>query len=165
MTRKFLIDNNIWAGHEKDYQPIVGFINKILADEDDIYSTRIIQMELLSFSEIETNNTIRDNRKGYLLLCDEILEVDEQMILKAAEIRRKAKLAGRSAPKGPDAMIAAAAILHKLTLVSNNDRDFNWVQSKYELKYENPVIDKPGYKAFCDKYEEDKKKGLKVDYE
>lgn len=158
---KVLVDNNIWAAHEKKYPDAVVYIdNQIIENEDEIYMTRIIEMELLSFSEIETNSTIKKNRERYLTFVDVMLEVDVQTTYLAAEIRRKAKLAGRSAPKGPDALIAAAASIHKLILISNNDKDFLWASKHYGFEYVNPISDKEHYKAFCDKYEEDKKNRL-----
>jgi hypothetical protein len=76
---KVLIDNNIWAAHEKEYPDAVDYIdNKIIKNEVEIYMTRIIEMELLSFSKIETNPVVKNNREQYLTLVDEMLEVDSQ---------------------------------------------------------------------------------------
>lgn len=162
MTLKVLIDNNIWVADEKGYPDVVMYIEYLLKDEVDseILMSQVIHMELLSFSEIETNKKIKEGREGYIKLVDVMLEVDEKTFLLAAEIRRKAKLAGNSAPKGPDALIAAAASIHNLTLVSNNEKDFLWASTNYKFDYVNPIKDKDHYKAFCDKYEDDKKKGL-----
>jgi predicted nucleic acid-binding protein len=117
-------------------------------------------MELMSFSEIETNDIIKANREKYLTFIDEMLELDSQTTNLAAEIRRKAKLAGRTAPKGPDALIAASASIHKLILISNNNKDFQWASENYNFTYINPIRDKEHYKAFCVKFEADKKNGL-----
>lgn len=162
MTLKMLIDNNIWAADEKGYPDVVKYIADLLEDDVDaeIYMTQVIHMELLSFSEIEINEKIKEGREGYLRLVDVMLEVDEKTFLLAAEIRRKAKLAGNSAPKGPDALIAASAILHNLTLVSNNDKDFLWASANYSFEYLNPIKDKEHYQAFCVKYEDNKRNGL-----
>ena len=162
MTFKVLIDNNIWAIHEKEYPDVVKYIAGILEDDADteIYMTRIIQMELLAFSEVETKPIVKENREGYIKLADFMLEVDETTVLRAAEIRRKSKLDGHTPPKGPDALIAAAASLHNLTVVTNNEPDFAWASSKYGFKVENPIKSKTHYTDFNKKYEEDKKKGL-----
>lgn len=161
MTRKVLIDNNIWAADEKGYHEVVDYIEYLLKDDVDaeIYMTRIIEMELLSFSEIETNPQIKEGREGYIQLVDHMLEVDKNTTHLAAQIRRKAKLAGRSAPKGPDALIAASASLHNLTIVSNNDKDFLWAskQSDFKFEYINPIKDNEAYREYCRLYEEAKK--------
>ncbi|MCL6587919.1 MAG: PIN domain-containing protein [Anoxybacillus sp.] len=57
-------------------------------------------------------------------MVDEIIDITSPIAMKAGEIRRKAKLLGRRVPKGPDALIAATAIVHRIPLVSNNDKDF-----------------------------------------
>ncbi|WP_404429539.1 PIN domain-containing protein [Sutcliffiella horikoshii] len=158
---KVLIDNNIWVAHEKMYPDAVSYINQTIENEYEICMTRIIEMELLSFSEIETNPLVKDNREKYFLLIDEMFEIDGQTTKLAAEIRRKAKLAGRTAPKGPDALIAATASIHKLILVSNNDKDFQWASKNYGFTYINPILNKAHYKAFCNQFEVEKQNGLK----
>lgn len=54
----------------------------------------------------------------------------EEIILKTIELRKRVKI------KLPDAIIAATALVHKLTLVSDNDSDFLRVP---RLKYINPA--------------------------
>lgn len=158
--RRLLIDNNIWAASEKAYPDVVNFLVGAFNHGDLIYMSRIIHMELLSFYEIDTNEKIKQSRNDIIKCVDEFLEVDEEVALKAAEIRRTAKLNGKSAPKGPDAIIAATACLNDLILVSNNDKDFVWASEQYGFNLLNPVTDKDDYKTFCDQYEAKKKAGL-----
>jgi predicted nucleic acid-binding protein len=54
----------------------------------------------------------------------------EAVILKTIELRKQVKI------KLPDAIIAATALVHKLTLVSDNDTDFLRVP---KLRYVNPA--------------------------
>ena len=58
-----------------------------------------------------------------------IFYVDERIIKETIKIRKKYSL------KIPDAFIAATALVHKLTLIADNDKDFLRVNS---LKYINP---------------------------
>lgn len=156
----FLIDNNIWSAHEKGYPDVVLFINHCITNEEKLCMSRIIQMELLSFYEIDLKPDIKANRESYIqdLAEGNIVEETDAVFLLAAEIRRKAKNAGRSTPKSPDALIAATAIENKLTLVSNNDKDFIWINEHYKLSYINPVKNKEHYAAFSKEFEENKRK-------
>jgi len=72
-------------------------------------------MELLSHFEIELYPDIKEGREGYIYqMVDEIIQVDEAIAIKAGEIRRKAKISKNRVPKGPDALIAATAVIHNL---------------------------------------------------
>jgi tRNA(fMet)-specific endonuclease VapC len=56
-----------------------------------------------------------------------ILEIDQQVAIQAAKVR--AQLRQKGTPIGPyDLLIAAAALTHGLTLVSNNEREFQRVE-------------------------------------
>lgn len=148
MSRK-LIDNNIWAAHEMDYPDAVSYINQCIENEDTLFINTVVQMELMSHFEIDTDPEIKEGREEYInLMTDEIIEIDERIAMKAGEIRRKAKLVGRKVPKGPDALIAATTIIHNLELVSNNDGDFVWAISQFGFKLTNPIEDNVVYKEF-----------------
>lgn len=58
-----------------------------------------------------------------------ILDIDREVVNETIAIRSKYRL------KLPDAFIAATAIVHNLTLIADNDKDFSKV---LELKYLNP---------------------------
>lgn len=58
-----------------------------------------------------------------------IITIDDSIIKLTIDIRKNQKL------KIPDAIIAATAMIHGFTLVSDNDKDFTKVQG---LKYINP---------------------------
>ncbi len=59
-----------------------------------------------------------------------IITIEDAIIKKTIDIRKNQKL------KVPDAIVAATAIVYKLTLVSDNDKDFTKVPG---LKYVNPA--------------------------
>ncbi|MCP3763774.1 PIN domain-containing protein [Domibacillus sp. A3M-37] len=151
---RYLIDNNVWAAHEKSYPDVVHFILESIQNDDLLYMNRVIHMELMSFYEVETIPAVRTGREGFVQLVDEMIELDEKIAVLAAEIRRKAKVAGRSAPKGPDAIIAATAKIHNLILVSNNDKDFVWASKNFGFQYFNPVTDQADYQNHCKVFEQ-----------
>ena len=157
MSRK-LIDNNIWVAHEMNYPDAVSYINLSIENEDILVINTVIQMELLSHFEIETDNQIKEGREAYIYqMADEIIEIDGKIALKAGEIRRKAKTAGRKVPKGPDALIAATAIIHDLVLVSNNDKDFVWASNEFGFTLFNPIRDNEHYKKYQIDYKKNKR--------
>jgi predicted nucleic acid-binding protein len=52
---KVLIDTNIYAADEMGYQDAVEFIAQLIDDEKVIIMTSLVEMEILSFWEIETD--------------------------------------------------------------------------------------------------------------
>ena len=127
MGKRYLIDTNI----------ISKYSNDLISEEgclflEDIFDTEILisfitRIEALVYnpSEASVQLTIRS-----ILEASSELSMSEEILLKTVEIRRKAKI------KLPDAVIAATAIIHNLTLLSDNDSDFLKVG---ELKYINPT--------------------------
>jgi predicted nucleic acid-binding protein len=84
----------------------------------------VVKIELRSFQgDIVKENTIAD-----LVSNCAIMELSDEIIEKTIELRRKVKI------KLPDAIIAATAIVHNLTLLSTNDSDFLKVP---KLKYKS----------------------------
>ena len=127
MGKRYLIDTNI----------ISKYSNDLISEEgclflEDIFDTEILisfitRIEALVYnpSEASVQLTIRS-----ILEASSELSMSKEILLKTVEIRKKAKI------KLPDAVIAATAIIHNLTLLSDNDSDFLKVG---ELKYINPT--------------------------
>ena len=159
MSTKVLIDTNIYAAHEMSYPDAVEFIEQLIEDEAEIIMTTLIEMEIMSHFEIETDPDIRENRKGYIQLADQIYDITREDTELAADIRRKARAdrTRKKSIKAPDALVAAAALIHNATLVSNNDKDFRWIRENYtykdrKLNYVNPIMDKKAYGEFVKAY-------------
>ncbi|ACJ33997.1 PIN domain-containing protein [Anoxybacillus flavithermus] len=158
MSTKVLIDTNIYTAHEMGYPDAVEFIEQLIEDEAEIIMTTLIEMEIMSHFEIETDPDIRENRKGYIQMADQIYDITEDTEL-AADIRRKARADStrKKSIKAPDALVAAAALIHNAVLVSNNDKDFRWIRENYtykdrKLNYVNLIIDKKAYGEFVKAY-------------
>jgi predicted nucleic acid-binding protein len=161
LSKRVLIDTNIYAADEMGYPDAVEFIEQLIEDEAEIIMTTLIEMEIMSHFEIETDPSIRKNREGYIQMADQIYDVTRKDMELAADIRRKARAdsARKKSIKAPDALVAAAALIHNATLVSNNDKDFNWIRDNYtykgrKLDYVNPIIDKKAYGEFSKAYAE-----------
>jgi predicted nucleic acid-binding protein len=158
---KALIDTNIYAADEMGYQDAVEFIAQLIDDEKVIIMTSLVEMEIMSFWEIETDPTIKANRERYIQMADEIYDISKDEMHLAAEIRRKARadLQRQKSIKAPDAIIAASAFIHNATLISNNDRDFTWIRDYFtyngrKLDYVNPIQDNQEFASFKNTYVE-----------
>ena len=127
MGKRYLIDSNI----------ISKYSNNLISEQgclflEDIFDTEILisfitRIEVLVYSPSEDSVKLIVNS---ILEASSQLLMSEEILLKTVEIRRKAKI------KLPDAIIAATAIIHNLTLLSDNDNDFLKVG---KLKYINPT--------------------------
>ena len=127
MGKRYLIDSNI----------ISKYSNNLISEQgclflEDIFDTEILisfitRIEILVYSPSEDSVKLIVNS---ILEASSQLLISEEILLKTVEIRRKAKI------KLPDAIIATTAIIHNLTLLSDNDNDFLKVG---KLKYINPT--------------------------
>ncbi|KHF27044.1 hypothetical protein LR68_04128 [Anoxybacillus sp. BCO1] len=92
MCRK-LIDSNIWVAHEMGYPDVVFYIRELIKSEQSLVINTVIEMELMSHYEIETNPIVKQIREDYVYkMIDEIIDITSPIAMKAGEIRRKAKL-------------------------------------------------------------------------
>ncbi|MGG3468527.1 PIN domain-containing protein [Neobacillus pocheonensis] len=158
MSIRDIIDNNIWAALEMGYPDVVSFLKQIIKDKIIMDMTTVIQMELFSHFEIDTDEVIRKGREKYLLLVDNIYPVTEEIAMLAGKMRRTSKLKNKKIPKGPDAMIAATAKIYNIPLVSNNDKDFLWLSREFDFALINPVKNNEDYTNFQQAYKN--KRGL-----
>jgi toxin FitB len=127
MGKKFLIDTNILIYHLND--SLIGegrtFVLSILKVEGNM--SVISKIELLSWKTPDAATS--EQMRIFIENCT-IYPLTDQVANKTAELRRTyAKLAL------PDAIIAATALVHNLTLISRNDKDFQRIK---KLKYTNP---------------------------
>jgi len=126
MAKTYLIDTSA----------VIKYLNETLPDSGLKFIDGIIDQEsILSFiSEIDLQVWTPPNEQDldvYRLFVyqAEIIGIDEGIIAETIRIRKSYQL------KLPDAVIAATAITHNLTLIADNDKDFTKVTA---LKYINP---------------------------
>jgi len=128
MGQKYLIDTCAVIKYLENYFPpkALAFMDD-LVDHDSKVSF-ITKIELLVWKPSNVSDLkIREE----FLAGSEILFVDDDIILRAIQVRQKTKI------KLPDAIIAATAIVRNLILLSDNDKDFSKVEA-LGLKYMNP---------------------------
>jgi predicted nucleic acid-binding protein len=127
MEKRFLIDTSAVIKFLNESFPMnsLEFLDEILDKECTI--SFITQIELLAWDQSKENNEIVKE----FVFNSEILGFDQSIIERTIEIRKISKI------KLPDALIAATAIEHNLTLLADNDKDFKKVE-RLGLKYINP---------------------------
>ncbi len=134
-----LFDTNIYLYHYRKYPPVVDAINAEL-NKGAVILLSVVQIsELLSTTAVDHDETIRTDMESYISAVHRVVDVTEGIARKAAEIRRLWKTRTGKNQKLPDAIIAATALLHKATLVGNNDKDFAPLGDMVELDYQNPI--------------------------
>ena len=115
MVTRYLLDTNIVIYYTNDDLPENAAVFLDTEIEAGIYISVISEIELLGFNapNPETLQTLQHFIDGSF-----IIELTRSINAKTIEIRKSKKI------KLPDAVIAATAIVHDLTLISQNDRDF-----------------------------------------
>ena len=122
---RYLIDTNVVSDYFSASLPATGlqFMDSVI-DAVPILSV-ITQIELLCWKTDIAN----EQRVKEFISDSDILDITPDVIIHSVNIRRNKKI------KTPDAIIAATALAHDYTLVSNNDKDFKGIKG---LKYVNP---------------------------
>lgn len=118
-----LLDSNviIYAAN-----PDFAFLRSCLADKKLGFS-QISYVEVLGFHKI----TDDDKAEFEEFFSRSILfPLTDQIAKKAVDLRQMKKLSLG------DSLIAATAVVHDLTLLTNNLKDFNWIP---DLSLENPL--------------------------
>jgi len=127
MGKRFLIDTNIVS---KYFQRLLSEEGRNLIrtlNDDAVFISVINRIELLGWNI--NDDDLEASIKNFVESVSEI-PLDESIIVETIKIRKRVKI------KLPDAIIAATAIVHGLTLLSDNDFDFLKVP---RLKYLNPT--------------------------
>src|SRR4051812_39582986 len=125
MEQQYLIDTNV----------VIAFLGNKLSDDQSAFLENqkpvisvISRIELLGW----LNGTDTELKVIQSFVSDSyIFPLDEQVILATIRLHQKNKI------KLPDAIIAATALAHNLTLISRNTKDFEKIEG---LKTLNPFI-------------------------
>jgi len=115
MGKRYLLDSNTVIDYIAGLYPdkVKQWLNQIIDEEINV--SIITKIEVLSFDPDKDDN--------YPILVDffeasNIFELTDDIVKKTIQIRQKRKV------KLPDAVIASAAIVNGLTLISRNTKDF-----------------------------------------
>jgi len=121
----YLLDTNAVIYYFKGIQKAVAVFKLIEDANEEVNLSVITKIELLSFdNEDELKNIDR------LLVNSRIFSLDDEIVDKTIEVRKKYKL------KLPDAIIAATAMINNLILVTHNKKDFKEIRG---LKIIDPL--------------------------
>ncbi len=111
----FVLDTNTIIYYLKDEQSAVKVIDKIFAQNSIVYISVITELELLSFSNLTTNEL---NKIEEFLQIVAIIPLDSRLARMAANLRRLYKI------KTVDSIIAATSLYTGSALVTRNIKDF-----------------------------------------
>lgn len=109
MPVRILIDSDVLVDHLRGHR-------RFVAGLDDVHVSVITRAELFSGKGAE------DRRIRRLLEPMTSLPIDSAIAERAGRLRRSGGI------RLPDALIAATALEHRLTLVSRNARDFDGIR-------------------------------------
>jgi predicted nucleic acid-binding protein len=132
---RYVVDTNIVIYTLKGIEQAVAAMDKFEDDDIEVYYSTIVEAELFSFHELteEESGKIRA-----VLDLGEIVYVDSEVALKAAELRLLSRKTYQRKLKLPDAIVAATALVYSAVLVTRNIEDFDHLK-KHDLLLWNPL--------------------------
>ena len=129
-----LIDTNIiiytLKGEKEAVEAMESFEDEAIA----VFYSTIVEAELFSFHQLTENQRLKIKQ---ILGLGEIIDVDSDVALKAAELRALSSKQYNRKLKLPDALIAATALLTSAVLVTRNVDDFSHLMN-HSLNIWNP---------------------------
>ncbi len=127
MVKRFLVDSSIISKYLNGLLPEKGyeFMDSIFEIESNI--SIITKIELLSWT---TTDKMLYQQIEIFIEDSTIYSLSDEVAQKTIALRRKYRM------KTPDAIIGATALIHQLTLLTDNERDFRAIKS---LKVFNPT--------------------------
>ncbi|HPM02513.1 MAG TPA: type II toxin-antitoxin system VapC family toxin [Candidatus Cloacimonadota bacterium] len=123
---QYLIDTNVISDYFSASLPENGlqFMDSVI---DAVPNLSVIsQIELLCWK----TDAFKEQRVKDFIADSTIFDITPDVITYCVNIRRNKKV------KTPDAIIAATALAHGFTLITNNEKDFNNING---LKIVNPI--------------------------
>jgi predicted nucleic acid-binding protein len=122
---RYLIDTNVVSDYLSASFPAAGMALMDTAMDAVPNISIITQIELLCWN---TDEATTQNVKGFIS-DSVVLDISPAVISQCVDIRKGKKI------KTPDAIIAATALAHGYTLITNNEKDFANIKG---LKIINP---------------------------
>jgi predicted nucleic acid-binding protein len=122
---RYLIDTNVVSDYLSASFPAAGMALMDTAMDAVPNISIITQIELLCWN---TDEATTQNVKGFIS-DGVVLDISPDVISQCVDIRKGKKI------KTPDAIIAATALAHGYTLITNNEKDFANIKG---LKIINP---------------------------
>ena len=122
MGQKYLIDTNSLIDAQSGKLPEKGLAFFADAINDYFNVSFITYIEFLGYKAVTKAN------KDFIALAN-VIEIDKDIIDACIELRKKSSI------KLPDAIIASTALVKNLTIITNNEKDFENIEG---LKFVNP---------------------------
>lgn len=119
---RFVVDTNIVIYILQGLEEIVNAMEELEDDDTEVYYSTIVEAELFSFHELTKEQRLKI--RGILDL-GEIIDVNSEIALKAAELRALSRKNYQRKLKLPDAIVAATAFVHSAALITRNAEDFS----------------------------------------
>jgi toxin FitB len=115
MGKGYLIDTNVLIGYTGNLLPEKGytFVSDIIDEQFNI--------SVINKIEVLGHNTVGKDIEDFIDLAD-ILELSEDVVNKTIILRKDYKT------KLPDAIIAATALVNKLSIITRNTKDFDKIE-------------------------------------
>ena len=130
MVGKYLIDTSIVIKYLDDLIPVpgAGFLDKELSEAINI--SIITKVEVLAWNPPDPRELVKFEQ---FVAAASVLHITDEIAAIATKIRKVTKV------KLMDVFIAATAIAYSATLIADNDKDFNKIESlNIGFKYLNP---------------------------
>ena len=126
MVSRYLLDTSAISQYLEERFPESGllFMDDIFAIESNI--SVITQIELLTWKPIQDG---MEEKVAIVIEDSTLFGLSPEVVLETIQLRRKYRT------KTPDAIIAATALVHDFTLITDNEKDFHNIKG---LKWINP---------------------------
>ena len=127
LNMSYALDTNSILYYLKKHKNLSDFFISIIQGSEPVSLSVVNKIELLSYSGLQEE----DEKQIKEFIQDfKMRELDDEIVDKTIEVRRKYKL------KLPDAIIAATAMINNLILVTHNKKDFKEIRG---LKIIDPL--------------------------
>lgn len=135
VSNRYVVDTNIVIYTLNGFKNAIEVMEKLEEDDDiEVYYSTIVEAELFSFHELTEEQRVKI--RG-ILDIGEIIDVDSEIALKAAELRALSKRNYQRKLRLPDAIVAATTIVYSAVLVTRNVGDFDHLL-RHGLQIWNP---------------------------
>jgi len=116
MGKKFLIDTNVLIDAQMGRLSENGLKFLLQTINENFIISFITLIEFLGYKDVANSS------KEFISMAD-VLGIDNAIIQTCIDLRKNYTI------KLPDAIIAATALTNNLTLITNNDKDFDKIQN------------------------------------
>jgi len=148
---KIIYDTNFYTDLSSGYEEVVKTFQDNLKRKYIVLMPSVIELELLSHYKYDVDENVHSQIDNFIELSHDIIPLNQEITVKATDLRRKYRLHRNQRLKTPDAIIAASAIIEGAILFSNNESDFSYA-TEFGLLLENPITNQTKLQHFRNQY-------------